>query len=331
MSPIFMPSILAHRRDGRYRLGGRFPAMPAGDEASPHRPAERARRDMDVAGAALALLISLFWGISPVTVKIAFADVAPIRLAVWRFLLGGVVILLWAWVTRRLAGLRVERSEWRPLIVVGLILAVQTSLINFGTERTSAAHAAVILNSYAVHVVVLAHFLVSGDRFNLRRFGGVVVAYVGVLALFVRRPDAGGVTLAGDTLVIASSMLLAVRTVYLARVVQRIDRVKLLLAQIAIAGTCLLAYSAGFEGATTRWTPRLVAILLFQGVVVAAFNFVIDLSLLRRYRPSALAACYLTQPIFGVVAAGLMAGDRLTVELIVASVAVTVGIWLARR
>src|SRR5262249_40011660 len=158
--------------------------------------------------------------------------------------------------------------------------------------------------------------LISGDRFTLRRFGGVVVAYAGILGLFVRRPDAGGVTLAGDALVVTSSVLLAVRTVYLARMVQRIDPVKLLLAQIVTAGTCLLAHSAACEGATTRWTPRLVAILLFQGVVVAAFNFVIDLSLLRRYRPSALAAFYLTQPIFGVVAAGLMAGDRLTVELI---------------
>jgi drug/metabolite transporter (DMT)-like permease len=56
-----------------------------------------------------------------------------------------------------------------------------------------------------------------------------------------------------------------------------------------------------------------------------------DLSLLRRYRPSALAAFYLTQPVFGVVAATRMAGDRLTPEPIVASVAVTVGIWVTGR
>src|SRR5438105_3273169 len=33
-----------------------------------------------------------------------------------RFLVGGVVIGLWAWTTGRFAGLRMERSEWRPLI-----------------------------------------------------------------------------------------------------------------------------------------------------------------------------------------------------------------------
>jgi len=104
-----------------------------------------------------------------------------------------------------------------------------------------------------------------------------------------------------------------------------------LLAQTTIGTACFAVYSRLFEGAPTRWTLQLVAILLFQGVVIAGFNFVIDLSLLRRYRPSALAAFHLTQPIFGVIAAALMAGDRLTPELIVASVAVTVGIWLTRR
>ena len=305
--------------------------MPARDDASPTRPAGPARRDMDLAGAALALLISLFWGISPSTVKIAFEDIAPIRLAVWRFLLGGVVIVLWGWRSGRLAGFRVERDEIPPLIVVGLILAVQTGCINFGTARTSAAHAAVILNSYAVHIVVLAHFLVPGDRLTARRLAGILVAYAGILALFVRQPEGTGVTLLGDLLVFASSVLLAERTVYLARAVHRLDPLKLLLAQIVIGSACFVVYAALFESETTRWTGRLLAIILFQGIVLAGFNFVINLWLLQHYRPSGLAAFYLTQPVFGVIAATLMAGDRLTPELIVASVAVTVGIWLTGR
>lgn len=305
--------------------------MPARDDASPNRPAGPARRDMDLAGAALALLISLFWGISPSTVKIAFEDIAPIRLAVWRFLLGGAVIVLWGWRSGRLQGFRVERDEVRPLVVVGLILAVQTGCINFGTARTSAAHAAVILNSYAVHIVVLAHFLVPGDRLTGRRLAGILVAYAGILALFVRQPEGTGVTLFGDVLVFASSVLLAERTVYLARAVHRLDPLKLLLAQIVIGAACFTVYSGLFEGAGTRWTARLLVIIVFQGVVLAGFNFVINLWLLQHYRPSALAAFYLTQPLFGVIAATLMAGDRLTPELIVASLAVTVGIWLTGR
>jgi drug/metabolite transporter (DMT)-like permease len=119
--------------------------------------------------------------------------------------------------------------------------------------------------------------------------------------------------------------------VYLARAVHKLDPLKLLLAQIVVGAACFSVYSGLFEGAPTRWTARLLAIVVFQGVVLAGFNFVINLWLLQRYRPSALAAFYLTQPVLGVIAATLMAGDRLTPELIVASAAVTAGIALTGR
>jgi drug/metabolite transporter (DMT)-like permease len=86
-----------------------------------------------------------------------------------------------------------------------------------------------------------------------------------------------------------------------------------------------------FEPAPTRWTGRLATSIAYQGVLIAGFNFMVNLWLLRRYRPSALAAFFLTQPIFGVIAAALVAGDRLTGDLLLASVAVAVGIGLTRR
>src|SRR5438876_7186384 len=70
-----------------------------------------------------------------------------------RFLVGGVVIGLWAWATGRFAGLRMERSEWRPLVFLGLLFTLQIGSMNVGTSLTSAAHSAILLNRYAVHTV----------------------------------------------------------------------------------------------------------------------------------------------------------------------------------
>jgi len=47
--------------------------------------------------------------------------------------------------------------------------------MNIGTSLTSAAHASILLNSYAVHTVVLAHFMIPGDRLSLQRVAGVVL------------------------------------------------------------------------------------------------------------------------------------------------------------
>jgi drug/metabolite transporter (DMT)-like permease len=288
-------------------------------------------RDVDARGAALALLLSLLWGANPVAIKIGLEDAPPLRLAWMRFVLGGLVILGWAVMTGRLRAFRIERHEWRPLAVVALLFTAQIASMNIGTALTSAAHAAVLLNLYAVHTVVLAHFLIPGDRLTAGRLTGVLIAYAGILALFRSQVGAGSPTLLGDVIMFASGLVLGERTVYLARAVHHLDPVKLLLAQAVIGVAVFVAGSAALEGRPTQWTLSLAASIVYQGALIAGFNFVANLWLLARYRPSALATFFLTQPIFGVIAAALVTGDRLTTDLLIASAAVAVGIGLTNR
>ena len=289
------------------------------------------RRDVDLRGALLALLLSLFWGGNPVAIKLGLEDAPPLRLAWMRFVVGGIVIALWAWLTGRLAGFRLRRAEVRPLLVVTLLFIAQIGTMNVGTSLTSAAHSAIVLNLYAVHTVVLSHFLIPGDRLTLRKAAGVVVAYAGIVVLFVRQAAAGPSSLLGDGIMFVSAFVLAERTVYLARVVRSLDPVKLLLAQAALGSAVFIVASALTEHAPTAWTLRLAGALAYQGVLIAGFNFVANLWLLGRYRPSGLAGFFLTQPISGVAIAALVTGDRLTGDLLLACLAVAVGIGLTAR
>ncbi|MBI1846626.1 MAG: DMT family transporter, partial [Candidatus Rokubacteria bacterium] len=146
------------------------------------------RRRIDATGAALSLLVSVLWGANPAAIKLGLLDAPPIRLAGLRFLVGGAVILGWAWLTGRLRGLRVARREWRPLLVVTAIFIGQIATMNVGTAMTSAAHSAILLNLSAVHTVVLAHFLIPGDRLSARKMLGVGVSYAGSGALRAAGP-----------------------------------------------------------------------------------------------------------------------------------------------
>jgi drug/metabolite transporter (DMT)-like permease len=289
------------------------------------------RKAIDARGAALALFLSLLWGANPVAIKIGLADAPPIRLAWMRFVVGGLVVLVWGAATGRLRGFRIAPDEWRPLLVVGALFAAQIASMNIGTSLTTAAHATVLLNLYAVHTVVLSHFMIPGDRLTPRRLGGVLIAYGGIVLLFRGQVAADSSTLLGDVIMFGSSLLLGERTVYLARAVHRVDHVKLLLAQAVIGIAVFVVASALFEHEPTRWTASLGASVAFQGVVIAGFNFVANLWLLERYRPSVLATLFLTQPIFGVIAAALLTGDPLTVDLFIASAAVAAGVGLSSR
>ena len=285
-------------------------------------------RPIDARGAVLALVLSILWGANPVAIKLGLEDTPPIRLAWMRFVVGGLVIVAWAWVTGRLRGFRIARDEWWPLFVIGFLFTLQIGSMNIATGLTTAAHAAVILNLYAVHTVVLAHFMIPGDRLTVRGLAGVLIAYAGILLLFRGDVGTGTATWIGDAIMFASGLVLAERTVYLARAVHHLDGAKLLLAQAVMGIAVFVVASTLFESEPTRWTWRLAGSIAYQGIVIAGFNFVANLWLLGRYRPSVLSTFFLTQPIFGVIAASLVAGDRLTADLVLASLAVAVGIGL---
>src|SRR3972149_4008387 len=144
-------------------------------------------KPIDLKGAALALLISCLWGGNPVAIKLGLLDTPPLRLAAYRFVLGGVAIALWAWATGRTGGLGLARRELRPLGGLGLLFVLQVVTLNVGTHLTSAAHSAILLNLYGVHTVVLAHFLIPGDRLSARKLAGVLIAYGGIVLLFGRQ------------------------------------------------------------------------------------------------------------------------------------------------
>ncbi len=289
-------------------------------------------RPLDLRGALVALLLAALWGGNPVAVKVGLADAPPLRLAWMRFVLGGLAILAYAWYTRRQGVLTVRRGEWGVLWSLGLLFTVQIGLMNIGINLTTAAHSSVLLNSYAVHTVVLAHFFIPGDRLTPAKLGGVVVAYGGIVLLFGRDFSFQSGTLLGDLVVSASALLLGERTVYMARAVQRLDPVKLLLAQSAIGSACFFLGSLWLEAAVpTRYTVSLATSLFYQGAIVAGFNFVVNAWLLQLYRPSALAPCALTSPIWGVLLSSVIAGDALTPTLLLSSLMVAIGIGIATR
>jgi len=287
---------------------------------------------LDARGTAITLLLSALWGANPVAVKVGLAYVPPLRLACMRLALGGLAILIYAWLTRRRGMFAVRPGEWKVLWSVGLLFAVQVSLMNMGLQRTTAAHASLLINSYAVHTVVLAHFFIPGDRLSASKLGGILVAYAGIVTLFVPDFSLTSATLLGDLLVAASALLLGERTVYLARAVQTLDPIKLLIYQSIIGGGLLLLWSAWWEaGVPNRYTMALLVSLLYQGAVVAGFNFVMNMYLMQRYRPSALAAWSLTTPIFGVLVSFVIGGDTLTLTLLLSTLLVAAGVGLTTR
>jgi drug/metabolite transporter (DMT)-like permease len=294
-------------------------------------PSTQAPRDLDAGAVAMVLLLSALWGGNTVAVKIGVADSPPLMLAALRFAIGGICVVAWGLWTR--APFRLRPGEGWPLLGLGLLFAVQLGLLNIGIWLSTAGHASVLLNAYPVYIVLLAHFLVPGDRLTVATLAGITLGFGGILVLFAGHllapTEPGSTLLAGDLVLSVSAVLLALRQVTLNRQLQRIHPVKPLLAQVIVGTPLFLLLSWGFEPARTVLTWRLGASLFYQGVVIAGFNFIASMSLLKTYRPSGLAAFNLTTPLFGVVATALVIGEPVGWRLTVSALLVAGGIAVA--
>jgi drug/metabolite transporter (DMT)-like permease len=288
-------------------------------------------RQLDARGAAMVLLLSALWGGNTVAVKIGLADASPLWLAWMRFALGGACVVAWGlWVR---APFRVGPGEGWPLLGLGLLFTLQLGLLNIGVWLSTAGRASVLLNTYAIHIVFLAHLLVPGDHLTRPKLAAVGLGYAGILLLFadglIAPTPPGSTLLAGDLTLAVSAILLALRQVVLARQLQFIHPLKPLLAQVAVGTPLFVFLSHLLEPQPVRCTGPLLGSLFYQGVIIAGFNFITNMSLLRRYQPSSLAAFSLTTPLFGVVATAVVLGEPVGWPLALAALLVAGGIAIS--
>jgi drug/metabolite transporter (DMT)-like permease len=263
-----------------------------------------------------------------------------VAIAAIRFALAAMAIGLWSRWTGHPLGLR--PSEWRPALVVGVLLFAQISLFNVAIDWSNASHGTVLINVYVFFVIAIEHFITKVERLNVPKCLGLVLAAVGVLLTVASaNNDSGGSaavsagdtpSFAGDLVMIASAMVLSLRVVYTKYTVQRVSPMPLVFWQHVIGTLLFVAVSVPLEGTayldSGSFTSPVVLGLLYQGVVVGGLCFVLHTQLLERYSATQISVFSFATPLFGVLFSVLMRGDPLTVTLLMAGAGIAAGIYL---
>lgn len=270
----------------------------------------------------------MLWGGQPVSIKAGLDDSGPLQLSAMRMFLGGLVVVLYAAVTR--TSLIPARREARPLLGLGILFIVQTTLMYVGGDHTTAGHASVLIFTFPLWTAVFGHIFIPGDRMSRDRTAGLLIAYAGVVVVFAGGLNDGG-ALDGDLMLVLSAMLLAARQIYLAHFSQSIAAPRLLFAQ-SVASVPVFAVGAIFlEAGGFLWSWEFVAALLYQGVVIGGFGFIGNTWLVQNYLPSRVAATMLTAPVFGVILSWLILGESVGYELAAGVLLLVIGSAIVQR
>lgn len=280
----------------------------------------------------VTLLVSFLWSGNIVSIKVGLATLAPFWSAFWRMLIGAIAVAAWAWLGRR--PVLFERRSLLQLLNLSAMFTVQIAVFNVAVHYTSPAFAVVLLNTCPVLVNLISHFYVEDDRLTLARAIGLIAAFSGIAYVMLGQPraDLAPNALLGNSLMLLSSLLLALRVVYTQQLVQSMDAYRPVLWQMVFSLPAFLVLGTAFEPALIAPVGfEAVLSFLYQGVVVAGFCFVTWTMLLQRYSAGNLSVYSFTVPFFGILLSALMFDEQVTWRLLGGALAVSSGITIVMR
>jgi drug/metabolite transporter (DMT)-like permease len=280
----------------------------------------------------IAVTVHSLWGGNPVAVKFGLLAFPPMWSAFFRFALGVVCVLAWAY----LRGERIwpRRGEWGPLLLIGALFTVQIWLMNLGFGLTSGAMGSVLIATNPLFAACFAHLLISGDRLTWVRGAGLVLAMAGAAVCLLQDADLTVLDFGaiGNWITLSSACLLGLRLALSGRALRRMDPARVAVWQMLIS---LPLYALGgslFE--TIRWEHlswEPIAGIVYQGVVVAGLAFTVSFSLMKRYTPSVMMSFNFVSPVAGVLLSVWLLDERITALLLVGMALVAAGLALIAR
>ena len=282
---------------------------------------------MTFRAALLALFSAALFGISTPAAKALLGTIDPIVLAGLLYCGAGLGIAVLRRVGRPLCS-----SSETPLgrsdipWLAGAILAggvIGPVLLMLGLRATDAASASLFLTLEGVATALLAWF-VFHESFNRRIAVGMAFLFAGAIVLsWSGQPTWSG--LAGPAAIVGACVAWALDN-NLTRKVSLSDPLQIVELKGLIAGPVNLAI--GLAAGGTLPAPAPLALAGIVGLLGYGVSLVLFVMALRQLGSARTGAYFSTAPFIGAVAAILMFGEPLTVQLIAAGLLMGVGVWL---
>jgi drug/metabolite transporter (DMT)-like permease len=299
---------------------------------------EGRKTELDAVAVGLLVMCCALWGVNQAATKFGLTEVPPLLQAAFRSVVAALLLLLWS----RLRGLKVVGADGTGAagLLAGLLFAAEFACIFLGLQFTSASRMAVFLYLSPFVVALGMPFIAKSEKLSVAQLLGLLIAFAGVVWAFAEgfsasaaQRHAGPLQWLGDALGLCAAALWGLTTLVLrgSRLSSALPE-KTLLYQLMVSGAALLL--AGWlkgEVWPVHVSAPVWASLVFQTVVVTFASYLVWFWLMRHYPATRIATFTLLTPVFGLWAGVLLLNEPLTLRLIVALLAVCVGIWLVSR
>lgn len=281
----------------------------------------------------LLLALVAMWGSSFMFNRVAVASLPPWTVVAGRIGIAALVLTAVVYATGR--RLPPPGRTWAPFVLIAAIgNAIPFYLITWGQQVVESALAGILMAVMPLATLVLAHFLVAGERMTRPRVTGFVIGFGGIVLLMGPAALAGA---GGDAMlvyqlaVLGGALCYALQSV-LTRLIIRGDVMVAAAATLIVASLMVVPAALWLD---RPWTlsPRgvSVAAVVWLGVAPTALATVLYFQLIRSAGPTFMSLVNYLSPGVAVLLGLVIMGEHPLVTAYFGLALILAGIAVAQR
>ena len=287
------------------------------------------RKALDAKASGLMILLCIIWGVQQVVLKIAAADIAPIMQIAIRSGLSAILLfpLIYMQKIKQLWSL----SYVLPGLLLALLFSAEFLLVAEALRFTSAAHTVVLLYTAPIFVALGLHWIIPSERLSLLQWGGILLAFVGIIISFAGRDQSSlsSQSLKGDVMALLAGVMWALTTISLRLTkLSEAPPTQTLFYQL-VGGFIFLFPLAFLMGqAEIHWTTIAISSLIFHTLIMSLLSLLLWFWLLQHYLANQLGVFSFLTPVFGMIFGVIFLHERIEINFLLGTALVMIGVFV---
>ena len=271
----------------------------------------------------LFLLLAFLWGTGWSATKIALSYVPPLSFVLQRFIFSTITMFSVFLILRK--RIPHDAKTLEKLLLLCSINAFGVTITNIGLVGESSGIGAVLTYTQPLFVFCLAIPFLN-ERLKINKFAGTTVGFAGVVLLFLG--SIGSLTFASSMLMILGAFFWAATTIFYKRFLSHVDSFVTNFFQwafgvIPLATLNLYTGSFFFPNETTYFW-----MVLYTAIGSSCIGWTIWLFLLRKEDATVVSGSSFIVPLIALFFGWLFLGENMTIESILGSALVLLGVFL---
>ena len=279
---------------------------------------------------ALLTILSLIWASAFFNIKIATYSFGPVTIAFLRVFFGAIPVILLCYYKK----IKIEAfsKDWHWFAMIGFInLVAPFFLIAYGVKSVQSNLAAILMSTTPLSSTILGHFYTKNEKFNLVKTFGILIGFSGIIFLFSDNLLIDQNNFTSALLILLGSTCYVIGGVLTLKISKKKN--ENVTASILIWGALVIFPITMIIEQPWNFTPRLDSTisLIYLGIFPTGIAWLLRFQILKKNGLVFQAQVAYLIPIFGVILGYIFLNEIITTKVLLALIAVIVGIYFVRR